>query len=1674
MKTVLQLYIEGTRIDLFKDESVNIVQSIQNVKDISKIFVDFSRTFNIPASKTNNKIFKHYYNYSISDGFDARLKKDATIELNHRPFKTGKIKLNGVDLQDGIPNSYRITFFANTIDLKDLLGDDDLSNLDLTDFDTPYIGYDTGATPTTQTNNVYKALTDGISKTYTRADASTLTYPRGIIAPLISHTTRLYYSGSGETAYPNAEGGDLKPKSDGSLDPVHSGVYWEELKYAIKVDAIVKAIEDKYGLTFSTDFFNTTNEAYYGLYMWLHRKKGNVFEETEVTKQITGFLPNYNTEIPEVTSYGDRFVVQNVPNGGYLEYSLDISATTAIDATITIYKNGTDVYDQKTISSDFRNLSGTLGNGTYTIYMTSEASSFILDTDTNLSLNPSYYPSGSGAEYALQSTYTFNNIRQFIISQQIPEMKVIDFLTGIFKLFNLTAYTSNGTIIINTLDEFYNSSDTVWDITNYVDTTQSTVDTALPYKEVEFKYEGLDTKLAKQHEQLSNISWATEEYRGDSYYDANPETYVVNLPFEHMKYERLYSGSTASTAQVGWFVDDNNSAYFGKPLLFYAKKQDSADSIRFLITETGASPDVSETNYYDTNKYFIPSNSFDIDPSETEININFRNEINEYTATNEFQDTLFKVYYQNYISQVFQNDKRLTTIYAYLPIKMLQEFILADKVAILDKNYTINEIETDFSTGRSKLELINGITVSIGGSTPITTTTTVDPGEECTECSADSTLCTVDSLTPTADKTCDVGRSLTITGLTTEEQNETVTLTATPNNFRGTASYLWSGGNAEGETTQSVDVTSSTTGNVTYTCVATDDDDAAEFDDTHTILWTPKFYVITLNVVDNISSPTPAAYNVTGNQTGDTQTLQEGETYSFSTFVSPNSGYQFTTGPTIQNAQGVVGTSNLTVDTTLSGTVQATDDFVTISGATQKTVGSNVTLTATASGFTPTSYSWSGGSASGSTQSITFTESSAGTYNYSCTATDGTVSATGTHTIIWSDETLIDITLAIDTSNISGPSAGYVITGDQDGLVKTQAANTVFVFSSDVELNSGYEWVGSKPTVDNAGGTFATSQTVTTTFGTGEVQLIVYNYYIVTGCPETTVSGQTRYIRSRSTFTVGSTSTGSYIEIDGQCYYASSTAFETDWATNNGVTVGAPEGVGCSTCTETDPLVDTCLNTKSVAYLRYSSSNDVCENHQSKNFYYIDPQGNDPVTQADFCAATELWNYVGPTTTGTCTVTYAAVGYYSLDSDNKKRRYWNGSSFSVCTTCIDANFLYYLGGGFNPLTQYCDDSSGVGGFYYFDNNKTLTSATSVDHMYTSAANVGTTNRAPEGFYTDLVNFRYYEPQSLQVWENASLCPSKPEPPACTAPTKPTLTIWRQYTDCLTGLDSTVTFGNSTDSFPAVVEYNGECYSNPQVTSGGQSDFWIDAQTCVNDVLTYDYPRFNTCNDCTGDYYYDLQKCIGGAYGYRTGQTTTAISLNTNDRVQAGGEDYIVVGITQTGTSVGTVTDTGETGCPVVVPDDNVFVVERQSDTLVTYVQLDSGYQIGDIDITISTDGSNCYDITGTDYVETPTNYGTITGSCIPPTTTTTTTTITCGSQTLYKSTTAEDVCCNVTTTRLVYMDSNDISTATAIYSDSGCTTLLGTDQYFTADFSTVYYWNSSTNNLSTVTCPACP
>ena len=55
---MVEIYIGNTKVDQYKDEAVTVVSSVLDVSDITKNTGDYSKTFSVPASKSNNLLFK--------------------------------------------------------------------------------------------------------------------------------------------------------------------------------------------------------------------------------------------------------------------------------------------------------------------------------------------------------------------------------------------------------------------------------------------------------------------------------------------------------------------------------------------------------------------------------------------------------------------------------------------------------------------------------------------------------------------------------------------------------------------------------------------------------------------------------------------------------------------------------------------------------------------------------------------------------------------------------------------------------------------------------------------------------------------------------------------------------------------------------------------------------------------------------------------------------------------------------------------------------------------------------------------------------------------------------------------------------------------------------------------------------------------------------------------------------------------------------------------------------------------------------------------------------------------------------------------------------------------------------------------------------------------------------
>jgi len=244
---------------------------------------------------------------------------------------------------------------------------------------------------------------------------------------------------------------------------------------------------------------------------------------------------------------------------------------------------------------------------------------------------------------------------------------------------------------------------------------------------------------------LNNKDW------GGLHYKQNENNiggdYKIIAPFEHMLFEKLTDANDSSDTgiQIGWSADKKQEPTIGKPLLFYAVSKEISEPIKLINFDSTTSTLSANT------KVYMPSNSIELDNTLTDsANINFSSEINEY-ALIPFKNSLFNQYYKNYIVDIFDKQRRITNTSAYLPMRILSNINLNDKILITDKLYKINKLTTDFQKLLTKLELIN--TTDVQGKNIIRDTIfrqdqLIIP-QSCG--SADSTIINVDSTIITVD-----------------------------------------------------------------------------------------------------------------------------------------------------------------------------------------------------------------------------------------------------------------------------------------------------------------------------------------------------------------------------------------------------------------------------------------------------------------------------------------------------------------------------------------------------------------------------------------------------------------------------------------------------------------------------------------------------------------------------------------------------------------------------------------------------------------------------------------------------------------------------------------------------------------------------------------------------------
>jgi hypothetical protein len=739
----VQLYVEGVELDLFNDEIIQLTSTIKDIKDIGKVFTDYSQTFTVPASKTNNKIFRHYYNYSITGGaFDSRKKKSAQIQINYSPFRVGKIALNSVKMRMNKAYAYELIFYGNTVSLRDLMGDDELTNLaDLSNYNHDY-----------SESNVRTGLTTGLNLN---------SQTNSIIYPLITSKKRLFFNSDSDAEmalynFLNSTGNLYCDESNSpSSLSTDRGLEYTDLKPAIRCIHIIEAIESQYNLLFTRDFFSS--DVFDNLYFWINSKEGEIadVEDDEpylFSHKLSGYTYSSGVDSAFYTFSGSDISVNHI--GQQTLFSLDVTVSNQNIPYTVVFRNKTKG-NQRTESG--------LGDGVFDYTASNYEPAGVNETDiyeieiqsksemtiSSAVLEINYFNPPAAAVDSYYSTTT-NQTTDFelLVIDRLPKMKVIDFLTGIFKMFNLTAYyiddvsdSDYGKIYVDTLDNYYedalnNRLGGLVDIDDYLDITEHTVNSLLPFTDINFKYQETNTVLMNNHFEQFNEVFGNAEFNVKRAFPDEIDRgtkYDIDVPFSHMKYERLVDlgqnlGANATTSTViqwgycagGQFKADNSvsppTGDYDKtsiqPLLFYAIHEDNlpqasnANSFRSgRINWISTSPSTALTSYW------RPSNASDSGNTSTPptYTINFDQEFDEWQSINygENSNSLYNLFYKTYVESVFNPAKRIFNVTAHLPTRIIVNLKLNDQIRIQNRIFRINSITMNLNTGKSDIELLN-------------------------------------------------------------------------------------------------------------------------------------------------------------------------------------------------------------------------------------------------------------------------------------------------------------------------------------------------------------------------------------------------------------------------------------------------------------------------------------------------------------------------------------------------------------------------------------------------------------------------------------------------------------------------------------------------------------------------------------------------------------------------------------------------------------------------------------------------------------------------------------------------------------------------------------------------------------------------------------------------------
>ena len=697
--------------DLYEDEDLPLTLSVDDFKNVAEKVQSYSKAFNLPSTKRNNRIFNAIFEVTRSDDgviFNAYKKTKCVLKQDGFILFEGYLRLLDVTDKEG-EISYNVNLYSEVIALADTLKDRAFRDLDFTELTHAY------------NKSEIKASWEGSygsGVTYTNPDTSGFRNASTVKYPFVDWNHQFILADNPAGGAGPTDGNPQLPSLETAFRPF------------INIKYLVERIFEATPFTFSSDFFNTTN--FDDLYMDFNWGADNTPNLTDVNvfdasidpqatqsfattsytnlnldiwyfptgsgTQVSFVPPNYNITTNRITSTSsnEQYDISNTyglrntsGSNATIECRWLKNSTTEINYTSQVLSPGQVWQWSGNISENLVNAGDTLEAQ----FRASAGSSIIQFIAT----------SGVSFPNAIFSVNNLNINNNVILQTLRGELGQWDFLKGLITMFNLVTLVDednpNNIIIEPYSDVFINNPDSVqlnW--TDKIDVSEMKLTplTDLNKKTI-FKFvEDDDDYSFNQYKNLvgGHLYGSKKFNAGNEFNILDGEEEVIAEPFAATVVKPLMDNfpEFITPAIYAMTEDLESEGFENSPRIMYNNGIKSTGASYYIPPQNGLTSE-NQTNFLQFSHLSELPTVTSNPPALTDtVDFHFGDCQLTQGAGAPTANNLYSMYWSPYYNELYNPNTRIMTLKVNLTPADINTFKFNDTVYIKNRVFRVNKI----------------------------------------------------------------------------------------------------------------------------------------------------------------------------------------------------------------------------------------------------------------------------------------------------------------------------------------------------------------------------------------------------------------------------------------------------------------------------------------------------------------------------------------------------------------------------------------------------------------------------------------------------------------------------------------------------------------------------------------------------------------------------------------------------------------------------------------------------------------------------------------------------------------------------------------------------------------------------------------------------------------------